>query len=131
MSWQSYIDSEIKDKVSCNVAVIAGITDGQLWGHYVKEGLQPIIPTELKTIADTMRDNPNCFLEKGIHLGGEKYFCLSAENSLIRGRKDNRALCVVSTNATLVGAVTADNEPPGKLNTVVEKLGDYLKSMGY
>ena len=52
----------------------------------------------MKTIAETMKNNPNTFLECGIRLGGEKYFCLSAENNLVRGRKGSSALCIVATN---------------------------------
>lgn len=53
---------------------------------------------ELKKIADGMRSNPQSFTENGIWLGGEKYFCLYAENNLLRGRKGSSALCVVATN---------------------------------
>lgn len=53
---------------------------------------------ELKVIADAMRSNPGSFQEHGIRLGGEKYFCLSAENNLLRGRKGSSALCIVATN---------------------------------
>lgn len=57
---------------------------------------------ELKTIADTMRNNPGSFQEHGIHLGGEKYFCLTAENNLVRGRKGSSALCIVATNTCMI-----------------------------
>lgn len=53
---------------------------------------------ELKTIADAIKANPNSFLENGIHLGGEKYICIQADNSLVRGRKGSSALCIVATN---------------------------------
>ncbi len=52
----------------------------------------------MKAIADGMRSNPGSFTERGIYLAGEKYFCLQAENNLIRGRKGSSALCVVATN---------------------------------
>ncbi|UYV77840.1 hypothetical protein LAZ67_15002544 [Cordylochernes scorpioides] len=106
---------------------------------------------ELKTIADTMKNNPQLFNESGIHLGGEKYFCLSAESTLVRGRKGGSALIVVATNtlhvvqamiimcgngvcvceAGLLVATTIDTFPVGKLNIIVEKLGDYLRANNY
>ena len=108
---------------------------------------------ELKVIADAIRSNPASFQEHGIRLGGEKYFCLQAETNLVRGRKGSSALCIVATNtckcscksllcptltivilfdvAGLLAAATTDGFPPGQLNTVVEKLGDYLKSNSY
>ncbi|UYV77841.1 hypothetical protein LAZ67_15002547 [Cordylochernes scorpioides] len=86
---------------------------------------------ELKTIADTMKNNPQLFNESGIHLGGEKYFCLSAESTLVRGRKGGSALIVVATNTCLLVATTIDTFPVGKLNIIVEKLGDYLRANNY
>lgn len=59
---------------------------------------QKLTQEELKVIVDTMRTNPAAFQEKGIHIGGEKYFCLSAENNLVRGRKGSSALCIVATH---------------------------------
>ncbi len=105
-----------------------------------------------------MRSNPGSFQERGIFLAGEKYFCLQAENNLIRGRKGSSALCIVATNTCefglrfklnldliewieslifkcvkigLLAAATTDGFPPGQLNTVVEKLGDYLRANNY
>lgn len=86
---------------------------------------------ELKTIADAIRYKPNSFQENGIHLGGEKYFCLSAEGNLVRGRKGSSALCIVATNTCLLAVATTDGFPPGQLNTVVEKLGDYLRTNNF
>ncbi|GFY42794.1 profilin, partial [Trichonephila inaurata madagascariensis] len=62
----------------------------------------PVTQAELKVIADTMRNNPGSFTEAGIYLGGDKYFCLSAESTLIRGRKGSSALCIVATNTCLL-----------------------------
>lgn len=90
-----------------------------------------ITQQELRTIADTMRTNPSAFNECGIYLGGNKYFCLSADSNLVRGRKGGSALAIVATNTCLLVAATEDGFPPGQLNTVVEKLGDYLRSNNY
>jgi len=131
MSWQTYVDNQICAQVSCKLAVIGGLSDGQVWAKYEKEVSQPVSQQELKAIADAMRDNPNSFQEHGIHLAGEKYFCLQAEPNLIRGRKGSSALCIVATNTCLLCAATTDGFPPGQLNTVVEKLGDYLRANNY
>ncbi|XP_054710581.1 uncharacterized protein LOC129220239 [Uloborus diversus] len=132
MSWQAYVDNQICAQVSCRLAAIAGLQDGAIWAKFEKDSsVPPVTQQELKVIADTMRSNPGSFTEAGIHLGGDKYFCLSAENSLIRGRKGSSALCIVATNTCLLVAATTDGFPPGQLNTVVEKLGDYLRSNNY
>ena len=126
MSWQAYVDNQICAAVSCRVAVIAGLTDGAVWAKFEKDlpsevsclllppptppqplrlpRVVPLTPVmqvtqeELKKIADGMRSNPGSFTTSGIWLGGEKYFCLNAESSLLRGRKGSSALCVVATN---------------------------------
>jgi len=131
MSWQAYVDNQICAAVSCRVAVIAGLQDGGIWAKFEKDTQQPVTQQELKTIADTMRTNPGGFQGNGIYLGGEKYFCLSAEPNLVRGRKGSSALCIVATNTCLLAAATVDGFPPGQLNTVVEKLGDYLRASNY
>jgi len=131
MSWQTYVDNQICAQVSCRVAVIAGLQDGAVWAKFEKDLAAPVSQEELKSIADAMRGNPGSFQETGIRLGGEKYFCLSAENNLIRGRKGSSALCIVATNTCLLAAATTDGFPPGQLNTVVEKLGDYLRTNNY
>jgi len=131
MSWQAYVDNQICAQASCRVAVIAGLADGSVWAKFEKDLPSPVTQDELKVIADGIRSNPGTFQEHGIRLGGEKYFCLSVENNLIRGRKGSSALCIVATNTCLLVASSEDGFPPGQLNNVVEKLGDYLRSSNY
>lgn len=132
MSWQTYVDNQICAQVSCKVSAIGGLQDGAIWAKFEKDAnTKPVTQQELKTIADTMRTTPAAFNETGIYLGGEKYFCLYADNSLLRGRKGSSALIVVATNTCLLVAATTDGFPPGQLNTVVEKLGDYLRANNF
>jgi hypothetical protein len=37
MSWQTYVDNQICAQVSCRLAVIAGLQDGQIWAKFEKE----------------------------------------------------------------------------------------------
>ncbi|RWS18304.1 Profilin-5-like protein, partial [Leptotrombidium deliense] len=57
--------------------------------------------------------------------------CIAAENNLSRGRKGLSAVCIITTNTLLILAASTDGFPPGQFNTVVEKLGDYLRSYQY
>ncbi|RWS13786.1 Profilin-like protein [Dinothrombium tinctorium] len=131
MSWQAYVDSQICDQVSCRFAVISSLQNGAIWAKFEENNGNKITVEEMRKIADTFRSNPNEFQEKGIYIAGEKYFCLVVEDNLVRGRKGNSALAIVTTNCCIILAATTDSVPPGKLNTVVEKLADYLKSNGY
>lgn len=130
MSWQAYVDNQIRAQVSCKVAAIAGLTDGAIWAKHEEPNVT-ITQQELKTIADAIRTNPTVFNVSGVHLGGEKYICLTAEPCLVRARRGSSAMIAVATNTCLLVAVTTDGVPPGTLNTVVEKLGDYLRSNNY
>ena len=125
MSWQAYVDNQICGFVDSKLAVIASLQDGSVWAKKEKTE-KPVSQEELKVVADTMRTNPQSFQETGIWLAGEKYFCLSAERYLVRGRKGSNALCIVATKSCLLVVASGDGFPPGVLNTVVERLGDYL-----
>lgn len=132
MSWQSYVDNQICQHVDCTIAVIANIADGSVWAKFEKEEKKNAINAkEIKTIADTIKSNPAAFLDNGIHIGGEKYICIQADNLLVRGRRGSSALCIVATGSCLLIAATVDGFPPGQLNNVIEKLGDYLRSNNY
>uniref|UniRef100_A0A6G1S942 Profilin n=1 Tax=Aceria tosichella TaxID=561515 RepID=A0A6G1S942_9ACAR len=130
MSWQAYIDNQICQYVKSKVAIIASLQDGAIWAKLEKSD-KDVTQQELKTIADTMRNKPEAFQEHGVHLAGEKYFCLSASSNLIRGRKGSAALCIVATKSCLLVVVTEDGFPPGVLNQVVEGLGEYLVTNNY
>lgn len=132
MSWQPYIDNQIRKHVNARIVVIYGIQDGGIWAKYEAAGItSPVTPEEMKLISDTMSSKPEKFQERGVYIGGEKFFCISAENNLVRGRKQSQALCIVPTNKCLIACATADGFPPGQLNSVVEKLADYLKSLDF
>ncbi|KAL3204082.1 hypothetical protein MRX96_011848 [Rhipicephalus microplus] len=102
MDRATYVDNQICAQVNCTVAAIAGLNDGAIWAKFEKDSNCSITQQELKTIADTMRTNPSAFNETGIHLGGQKYVCLCAENNLVRGRKGSSAFIAVATNTCLL-----------------------------
>ncbi|XP_013779145.1 profilin-1-like [Limulus polyphemus] len=131
MSWQNYVDNQICNQVECRIAVIAGLQNGGIWAKYEMGSNTPITETEVRSIIEKMKSNPTLFQETGIHIGAEKYICLKAEDNLLRGRKGSSALCIVTTEQCLIAAATTDGVPPGRLNMVVERLGDYLRMSGY
>ncbi|XP_076362955.1 profilin-like isoform X1 [Tachypleus tridentatus] len=105
--------------------------DSPQWTQQMAPHDFAVTQNELKKIVDQMKTKPETFQGEGIHLGGQRYICLRADEDLLRGRKEGSALCVVKTGTCLIIAATADGEPPGTLNVVVEKLGEYLKYAGY
>ncbi|UYV80430.1 hypothetical protein LAZ67_19000176, partial [Cordylochernes scorpioides] len=96
MSWQSYVENQICNQVTCKYAAIASLNDGSTWGKYELDDYT-VNQQQLKAIADAMRGNPEALMEKGIWLGKDKYICLYADNNLVRGRLLGSALCIVAT----------------------------------
>lgn len=130
MSWKTYVDKEICEYVKAKQAIIASLADGSVWAK--KENPDEVVTEqELKVIADTMKANPSSFLEHGVYLASQKFICLHADNNLIRGRKGSSALSIVATKSCLLVVTTEDGFPAGNLNTVVERLGDYLIAHDY
>lgn len=131
MSWQQYVDDQIVAKIDCKTAAMGSLADGSLWGHFETAPQFAITADELKTIVTNMRSGPEYFQANGIRLGGEKFICLSAEEKLLRGRKGTSSMAVVATQTCVIAAVAKDGFSAGQLNTVVEKLADYLKTNNY
>lgn len=132
-SWQTYVDNQICAQITCKAAVIAGVTDGSIWAKFEATPANAITQAELKNISDAMRNGKvSTFHENGIHIGGEKYVCLGViDNKILRGRKGTSPMAVI-LNPTCMLAVTAtDGFPPGSLNSVVEKLSDYLRQNNF
>lgn len=126
MSWQAYVDNQICASVSTKIAIIASLQEGAIWASKIDSSI-PVKQEEIKLIADMMKNgNQSQFLNEGIKIGNDKYFCLLAEPNLVRGRKGACALLIYATRTTLIIVVTTDGFPPGHLNTVVEGLGEYL-----
>lgn len=129
MSWQAYVDEQIAAQVPCKLAVIAS-NQGAIWSKYENGVESSVTEEELAAIAKNLK-TPNAFQQSGIKLAGEKYFCISAEPDLVRGRKNKNALCIVGTVTAMIIAVGDEVAAAGVLNNTVEKLADYLKQNGY
>ena len=125
MSWQDYIDQQMIG-MKLKEAAIAG-HDGNLWA---KSSSFNVTASELQKILQNY-DNQANLASTGFFLGGQKYFYLSGNDEVMRGKQGKGGVHLVKTNqALLVGVYEAPMEP-GTAATVTEKLGDYLKGVGY
>ena len=118
-SWK-LIGKELKD------AVIAG-HDGNVWA---KSQDFNVTPSEIQTIMNNF-GNQDSLASSGFHLGGTKYFYLSGDDDVIRGKQGKGGVHCVKTNQTLLVGVYDAPMEPGTAATITEKLGDYLKGVGY
>lgn len=104
--------------------------DGNAWA--TSAGFA-VAPDEVKSIVGALNGGLDVFYQNGVRVGGVKYTFLRAdEKRSVYARKGSEAGCIcVMTNKCLVIAVYEGGIQPGACATVVEKLGDYLLSVGF
>ena len=125
MSWQDYVNTQLVGK-NLKDAAIAG-HDGNVWA---KSANFNVTTGEIQNILQNY-DCQHNLASTGINLGGQKYFYLSGDDEVMRGKQGKGGVHLVKTNqALLVGVYDAPMEPSAAA-TVTEKLGDYLKGVGY
>ena len=98
MSWQDYIDTQLVGK-ELKEAVIAG-HDGNVWA---KSSNFNVTPGEIQTILNNYSSQES-LASAGFSLGGTKYFYLSGDEEVIRGKQGKGGVhCVKTNQALLVG----------------------------
>ncbi|EGD79579.1 profilin [Salpingoeca rosetta] len=127
MSWQQYVDQHLIATGKVSKAAIHGL-DGNPWA--TSAGFT-VAPAEAAALARAFGD-PQPLYQTGIVLNGVKYMFLRATDRSLLGRKGGDAGCiVVKTNQALLIGVYEGGLQGGDCNNVVEKLADYLASVGY
>eukprot|EP00048_Salpingoeca_helianthica_P014334 m.221170 g.221170 ORF g.221170 m.221170 type:complete len:126 (+) comp15734_c0_seq1:87-464(+) len=125
MSWQSYITSILGSNF-VQKAAIHGL-DGSTWA--TSPGFA-VTPDEAKALAKASTDPSGLY--SGIFLQGTKYTFVRQDERSTYGRKGSDSGCVIvkTKQAILIGVYEAGVQA-GNCNTVVEKMADYLISVGY
>jgi profilin len=126
MSWQAYVDTSLIGTGKVVKAAIIG-HDGNTWA--TSTGFA-VSPQEGAILAAGFAD-ASAIRGDGIHLNGQKYFTLRADERSIYGKQGNGGVSIVkTTQAILIGVYEAPTQP-GESATVVENLADYLINLGY
>lgn len=73
---------------------------------------------------DSLRD-------KGVHVGGEKYFLLQSDDQQIQAKKGNTGLSVAKANTCCVIGVYHDGITAGNCRNAVEKMRGYLSDQNF
>ncbi|KAI5782709.1 profilin [Geopyxis carbonaria] len=127
MSWQGYVDQSLIGTGKIDNAAIFSAAGDSVWaassGFAVKpEEVQHVIKGF--ALSDPIH-------EKGIHIGGDKYFCIKADDRSIYGKKGKVGVCCVKTKQAVLIASYPETVQPGEAAKVVEQLADYLIGVGY
>lgn len=126
MSWNAYTDS-LKSTGKIDKAALYSAAGDSLWAE--SGGFQ-IAPQEIQSIAGAYADPLN-LQAHGLHIEGQKYFLLKADERSVYGKLDDTGIVAVKTKQAIVIAHYPSGVQPQEATAVVEKLADYLIGVGY
>lgn len=92
-------------------------------------GLQ-LQQSEIAEIASGF-DNPTGLQSNGLHIQGQKFMLLKADERSIYGRFDAQGVVIVRTKQTILIGHYPAGVQAGEATKIVEQLGDYLISVQY
>lgn len=92
-------------------------------------GLQ-LQPNEIAEVVSGF-DNPSGLQSNGLHIQGQKFMLLRADDRSIYGRHDAEGVICVRTKQTVLIAHYPANVQAGEATKIVEQLADYLISVQY
>lgn len=126
MSWQAYTDNLVATGKIDKSALYSRAGDS-LWAHSTSFELSS---PEIQGIAQGF-DDPSDLQAHGLHVQGQKYFLLRADDRSIYGKHEAEGIVAVRTKQAILIAHYPAGIVAGEATTVVEKLADYLISVGY
>ena len=87
----------------------------------------------MKEIVSAYKDTetPKKIQSTGLHVAGEKFVVLKADDTSLYGKKGKTGVIIVKTKQALLITHYPDTVQPGSAVNTVEKLGGYLTSVGY
>jgi len=130
MSWQAYVDTSLVGTGDVDKAAIFNSEGTSVWA--TSKGFQ-ISPAEMQEVVGSYKDTaPQKKVQaNGLHIAGEKYIVIKADDRSLYGKKGREGIVIVKTKQALLIAHYPETVQPGQAATTVEKLGDYLISVGY
>ncbi|KKY24114.1 putative profilin ii [Phaeomoniella chlamydospora] len=92
-----------------------------------------ISPAEIKEVVDAYKDNsqPKKVQSNGLHVAGERFVVLKADERSLYGKKGKEGVVIVKTTQAILVTHYPETVQPGVAANTVEQLGDYLIGVGY
>ncbi|QLG72068.1 hypothetical protein HG535_0C04220 [Zygotorulaspora mrakii] len=126
MSWQAYTDN-LLGTGKVDKAVIYSRAGDSAWASSGGLNLQA---NEIREIVQGF-DNPSGLQSNGLHIQGQKFMLLRADDRSIYGRHDAEGVICVRTKQTVLIAHYPPSVQAGEATKIVEQLADYLISVQY
>ncbi|KAI4852587.1 hypothetical protein E4T44_01392, partial [Aureobasidium sp. EXF-8845] len=113
-------------------ATSAGFTvpEERAWTDIV---LLQVSPQEMTEVVTAFKDTSDVkkVQSTGLHIAGEKFIVLKADDRSLYGKKGKEGLIIVKTKQALLVTHYPEHVQPGVAANTVEQLADYLISVGY
>ncbi|ODQ66571.1 Profilin/allergen [Nadsonia fulvescens var. elongata DSM 6958] len=126
MSWQAYVDNLIGSGKVDKAALFSRAGDS-VWA--TSANLNVTAP-EIAALAHGF-DDASPLQASGLHIQGQKFFLLRADDRSIYGKHQNEGVIAVRTKQALLLAHYPEGIQAGEATKVVEQLADYLISVNY
>lgn len=126
MSWNAYTDNLIATGKIDKAAIFSAAGDS-LWAN---SGSFDIAAQEITAVATGYNDSSQ-LQAHGLHVEGKKYFLLKADERSIYGKREETGIVAVKTKQAILIAHYPSGVQAPEATSVVEKLADYLISVGY
>ncbi|MCJ1430986.1 profilin, required for normal timing of actin polymerization in response to thermal stress [Xylographa pallens] len=90
-------------------------------------------PEELKEIVTAYKDTSDVkhVQSTGLHVAGDKYVVIKADDRSLYGKKGKTGILIVKTTQAILISHYPETVQPGAAATTVEQLADYLIGVGY
>ncbi|PVV03456.1 hypothetical protein BB560_002045 [Smittium megazygosporum] len=125
MSWQAYVDSNLVGSGFVKSAAIYGL-DGSLWASSGTNAQPEEIQKIIKGFADS-----GPLLQSGLFFGGEKFIAVNCSDRSIYGRREGAGIACAKTKLCVLIGIYDESVQPGQAISTVERLAEYLVSVGY
>ncbi|EMC93045.1 hypothetical protein BAUCODRAFT_151416 [Baudoinia panamericana UAMH 10762] len=117
---------------SVDRAAIFSADGTSAWATSPKFNIQPKEMQEIvAAYRDPGKDGVKQVQSTGLHVAGERFVVLKADERSIYGKKGREGIVIVKTKQALLVAHYPESVQPGTAANTVETLGDYLIKVGY
>ncbi|EXJ92865.1 profilin [Capronia epimyces CBS 606.96] len=130
MSWQAYVDQSLLGTGHVDKAAIFNAEGNSVWATSPNFN---VTPAELQEVVGAYKDTsqPKNVQSTGLHIAGQKYIVIKADETSLYGKKGREGVVIVKTKQALLITHYPESIQPGTAANTVEKLGAYLVSVGY
>ncbi|KIX02828.1 uncharacterized protein Z518_08771 [Rhinocladiella mackenziei CBS 650.93] len=92
-----------------------------------------VTPAEMQEVVGAYKDTsqPKKVQSTGLHIAGQKYIVIKADETSLYGKKGREGVVIVKTKQALLITHYPETIQPGTAANTVEKLGAYLVGVGY